>query len=150
MEMGISVREAECRIDVRLFLDEYPRRELGTSHQSVILHEMFLHAAAQGHKEAECMVCWGCQGSASEPDLGAGHSAMELVGYQTPHKEIQDTYHSVYLLRRPPGLPSCGHQLRRKTICNIRSSLTDWMHRHGYPAATGENLESDEEWPPSR
>ena len=24
-EMGISMREAECRIDIELFLDEYPR-----------------------------------------------------------------------------------------------------------------------------
>ena len=37
MEMGISVREAECRIDMELFLDEYPRWELEAPHQSVIL-----------------------------------------------------------------------------------------------------------------
>ena len=79
-ETGISVREAECRIDVGLFLNEYPRWELGAPHQSVILHEMFLHTAKWGQKEAEHMVCWGHQGSASEPNLEAGHSAMELVG----------------------------------------------------------------------
>ena len=28
-ETGTSVRESKCRIDVRLFLDEYPRWELG-------------------------------------------------------------------------------------------------------------------------
>ena len=44
-EMGLSIREAEQRIDTELFLDEYPRWELGALHQSVILHEMFLHAA---------------------------------------------------------------------------------------------------------
>ena len=77
------MRETECRIDVK-----YPRWELGTPHQSVILHKMFLHTAERGQKEAECMVHWGCQGSASEPDLEAGHSAMELVGYQTSCKEI--------------------------------------------------------------
>ena len=42
--MGLSVRETECQIDMGLFLDEYPQWELGTPHQSVILHEMFLHA----------------------------------------------------------------------------------------------------------
>ena len=97
-ETGTSVREAECRIDVRLFLNEYPRWKLGTLHQSVILHEMFLHAAERGQKEAEHMVCLGHQGSASEPDSEAGHSAMELVGYWTSCKEIQDIYQSVYLL----------------------------------------------------
>ena len=44
-EMGISVREVECRIDAELFLNESPRWELGAPHWSVILHEMFLHAA---------------------------------------------------------------------------------------------------------
>ena len=80
-EMGTSVREAEFRIDVRLFLDKYSRWELGTPHWSVILHEMFLHAADRGWKEAEHMVCQGCWASVSEPDPGPGHSAMELVGY---------------------------------------------------------------------
>ena len=96
--MGTSVRDSECKIDVELFLDEYPQWELETPHQSVILHEMFLHAAKRGQKEAECMVCWGHQGSALEPDPEAGHSAMELVGYWTSYKEIRDIYQSVYLL----------------------------------------------------
>ena len=87
-EMGISVRESEHRIDIVLFLDEYPRWELGAPHQSVILHEMFLHATERGQKEAECMVHWGCWGSTSEPDPEAGHSTMELVGYWTTCKEI--------------------------------------------------------------
>ena len=85
--MGTSVRESEHRIDVELFLGEYPRWELGTLHWSVILHEMFLHAAERGWKKAECVVYWGYQGSALEPDPEAGHSTMELVGYWTPHKE---------------------------------------------------------------
>ena len=45
VEVGLSVREAKWRLEVELFLDEYPRWELGAPHQSVILHEMFLHAA---------------------------------------------------------------------------------------------------------
>ena len=38
-----QAREAEQRTGAELFLDEYPRRELGAPHQSIILHEMFLH-----------------------------------------------------------------------------------------------------------
>ena len=86
--MGTSAREAECKIDIRHFLNEYPRWELGSPHQSVILHEMFLHTAERGQKEAEHMACWGHQGNKSEPDLEAGHSAMELLGYWTSHKEF--------------------------------------------------------------
>ena len=85
--MGTSVREAKHRMDVGLFLYKYSR-ELGTPHQSVILHEMFLHAAERGQKKAEHMVHWGHWGSTSEPDPKAGHSAMELVGYQASRKEI--------------------------------------------------------------
>ena len=44
MEVGLLVREAEQRIDIKLFLNEYPRWELGAPHWSVILHGMFLHA----------------------------------------------------------------------------------------------------------
>ena len=44
-ETGLSVREAEARIDAELFFDKYPRWELGAPHWSVILHEMFLHTA---------------------------------------------------------------------------------------------------------
>ena len=147
-ETGILVRETEWRIDVELFLDECPRWELGAPHWSVILHEMFLHAAEQGWKEAEHMVYQGCRGKTSEPDLEAGYSTMELVGYQTSCKEMQDIYHSVYLLRRPLGLPPYGDQQIRRAICNILSSLTSQLHQHGYPAATREGPESEEEWLP--
>ena len=58
-ENGISIRESEHRIDVGLFLNEYPQWELGTPHQSIILHEMFLHATERGQKEAEHMFCQG-------------------------------------------------------------------------------------------
>ena len=43
-EKGISYRESERMVDLELFLDEYPRWGLGTPHQLVVLHEMFLHA----------------------------------------------------------------------------------------------------------
>ena len=52
---GLSYREAKRVVESNLFLDEYPRWNLGSPHRSVILHEMFLHAESRGHKEAECM-----------------------------------------------------------------------------------------------
>ena len=59
-EVGLSIMEAEQSIDAELFLDEYPRWESGAPHQSVILHEMFLHAAKQWQKEEERLICQGC------------------------------------------------------------------------------------------
>ena len=52
-ENNTSICEAEHQIDIGLFLDEYPRWELGTLHRAIILHEMFLHATDRGQKEAE-------------------------------------------------------------------------------------------------
>ena len=54
-EEGLSFREAERVVELELFLNEYSQWGLGTPHQSVILHEMFLHTEAQGQKEAERM-----------------------------------------------------------------------------------------------
>ena len=72
--------------------------ELGTPHQSIILHEMFLYATKRGQKEAECMFHWGHQGSMYDPNSKADQSAVELVGYHTSQKEIRDIYQSLYLL----------------------------------------------------
>ena len=58
---------------------------------------MFLHATKQGQKEVERPIYQGCQGSVWRPDLEVDQSAMELMGYQTSHKEIRDIYHSLYL-----------------------------------------------------
>ena len=80
-EKGISYRESEWMVDSELFLDEYPRWGLGTPHWLVVLHEMFLHAAGQGQKEAEQMFCQGHWGSVPEPEPRADLSTMELVGY---------------------------------------------------------------------
>ena len=103
---------------------------------------MFLHAANRGQKEVECMVHWGCQGCVTGPDPGAVQSAMELVGYWTSCKEIWDVYQSVYLLWRPLGIPSCGEQIRKRTIRDILSPLKDHMQR------CEEDLELQEEWWP--
>ena len=119
-EEGISYRESEWMVDSELFLNEYPQWGLGTPHQSVILHKMFLHAPGQGQKEAECMFCRGCRGSVPEPNHRADQSAMELVGYQTSRKEMRDIYHSVYLLRRSPRSPPVEND-REEELFRIHS-----------------------------
>ena len=125
-----------------------PRVGIGSPSWSVILYKMFLHAAEWGHKEAERLICQVCCSSTSETDLEADYSAMDLVRCQTSHKEICNIYHSVFLLRRPLGLPPCEGQQRRRVICNILSSLMSQLHQHRYPATTREGQESKEEWPP--
>ena len=43
-------------------------------------------------------------------------------------------YHSVYLLRRSPGSPSCMESRRRRAIQDILSSLQTQLQRQMYPA----------------
>ena len=145
-EEGISFRESEWMVDSELFLDEYPQWGLGTPHQLVVLHKMFLHAAGQGQKEAKCMFHQGCRGSVPKPDPGADQSAMELVGYQTSRKEMRDIYHSVYLFRRSPGSPCHEEQQRRRAIQDILSSLTVWLQRWTLPATTEDLGLEEGEW----
>ena len=63
---------------------------------------------------------------------------MELVGYRTSRKEMRDIYHSVYLLRRAPGTPSCGERERRRVIHDILASLTVQLQRQTQSATTEE------------
>ena len=83
--MGLSIREAEQRLDAKLFQDEYPRWDIGAPHQSIILHEMFLHTAEQGEKEGERFIQQGCQHSLPRPDPGADLPTMKPVGYWISH-----------------------------------------------------------------
>ena len=105
---GISFREAQCVVELDLFLDEYPWWDLGTPHWPVILHEMFLHATTRGWKEAEHMCQRGHLSRVREPDLEMDQTALQLIGYCTSWKELRNVYLSVYLLNRALGSPPCG------------------------------------------
>ena len=119
-----------------MFLDEYPQWELRTPHQTVILHEMFLHAVERGWKEVECMCHQGHQSRILEPNPEADQSTMELEGYQMSRKEMWIVYHSMYLLQRCPGSPSCGASRRRRAIQDILSSLQAQLQRQTYSTKT--------------
>ena len=92
------------------------------------------------------MFCQGCWGSVPEPKPGADLSAMELVGYQTSRKEMRDIYHSVYLLRRTPGTPSCGERERRRVIHYMLTSLMVRLQRQTQPTTTGDVSPHAGEW----
>ena len=49
----------EWAVDVDLFLDTQIQWAEDSPHGLVILHEMILHAAAEGQKEAEQVICQG-------------------------------------------------------------------------------------------
>ena len=141
IEVGLSIREAEQRLDPELFLNKYPRWEIEAPHQCIILHEMFLHATQQGRRRqrgsSHEAAGKAYQGLDPEADL----PAIKLVGYWTSKKEIRDLYHSVYLLRRSPGPLPCGPQQGNEAIWDILSSLRNCLHRWVYPATSEEDAE---------
>ena len=116
-------------MESNLFLDEYPRWNLGSLHRLVILHEMFLHAESRGCKEVECMCHRGCQSCVREPNSEEDQSALLLIGDHTSHKELRDVYYSVYSLNRVLGFPSCGKVKRMRAIREILSSLQERLQR---------------------
>ena len=50
------MREMERAVDMDLFLEAQEQWARDSPHCLVILHEMFLHAASEGQKEAEQVV----------------------------------------------------------------------------------------------
>ena len=71
-----------------------------------------------------------------EPNPKADQSALELVGYRMSRKEMQDVYHSVYLLWRCPGFPSCRALRRRRAVQDMLSSLQAQLQRQMHSAKT--------------
>ena len=102
-------------------------------HCPIILPSMFLHTTEEGKKEADRFICCGHQHGLLGPDLKANIPTLQLVGYQTSQKEIQDIYHEVYLIRRLPGPLPCRPQWREEAIQNILSSLRSHLQRWGSP-----------------
>ena len=128
-EEGLSVLEAEHHLDTKLFLDEYPRWDVGGLHCLLILQRMFVHAANEGQKEAEGFICQGYWCTLPSPNPEADVSTIQIVGYWTCQKEIWDLYHEVYLLRRLPGLPPCGPSWVEGAILDILSSIRNQLQR---------------------
>ena len=115
---GLSVQEMEWLMDVELFLEGQARWEADSPHHLVMLHEMFQHASEQEQKEAEHIVCLGCQTRLPKLDLEVEVSAVQLVG---PHnsQEIESLYYEVYKLWRLPGSLPRELELMAKVVSSL-------------------------------
>ena len=97
--------EMERALDVDLFLKAQGQWAKDSPHHLIILHEMFLHAASEGWKEVEQVVCRGHQWHMPQLDSEAGIPAVQLVCLETGREELLDLYLEVYKLHRLPGSP---------------------------------------------
>ena len=97
-------------VDVDLFLEAQEQWAKDSPHQLIILHEMFLHAAYKGWKEAEQVVCQGHQQHMPQLDPKVGIPTVQLVHPEIDREQLLELYLEVYKLHRlpssPPGEPA--------------------------------------------
>ena len=98
------VCKLERVMDVDLFLKAQSKWAEDSPHCLVILHEMFLHAASEGQKEAEQVICQGCQQHMPQLNPEVGIPTIELVGPETSWEELK-IYLEIYKQHRLPGSP---------------------------------------------
>ena len=99
------VHELERVMDVDLFLEAQSKWAEDSPHCLVILHEMFLHAASEGWKEVEWVICRGHWQHMPQLNPEAGIPAFQLVGPETSLEELLKIYLEVYKQHRLPGSP---------------------------------------------
>ena len=99
------VHELERAMDVDLFLEAQSKWAEDSPHCLVILHEMFLHAASEGQKEAEWVIHQGHWQHMPQLNPEAGIPTIELVGPETSQEELLKIYLEVYKQHRLPGSP---------------------------------------------
>ena len=114
------VREMEWLMNVELFLEGQAQWEEDSPHLLVIMHEIFQHAAAEGQKEAEQIVCQGCWQKLPQLNPEAGLPAIQLVGPETSKEELQELYLEVYKLHRLPGSPPGEPALLEEELSSIK------------------------------
>ena len=97
------VCELERAMDVDLFLEIQCNWAKDSPHHPVILHEIFCHAASEGQKEAERIICQGHQQHMPQLDPEVGMPTIKLVGPETSREELLEIYLEVYKLHWLPG-----------------------------------------------
>ena len=108
---GQSVWETKRMMDIKLFLEG--RRTAPTSWSCL---QMFKHAANERWKEAQQIVCQGCQQGLPKLDPEADLSAVQLVGPKTTKEEITSLYLKVYKQQRLPGSPPGEPELIEEVV----------------------------------
>ena len=130
------VREMERIMDVELFLGLQDQCAEDSPHCLVIFYKMFRHAAVEGWKEAEWIVCRGYQQNMPQLNQEVGIPTIQLVGLEMTKEELLEIYLEVYKLHRlpvsPPGEPAI--------LKEVLSSLPDHQgcEEEKAPAATAQ------------
>ena len=110
------MHEMERALDVDLFLEAQEQWAKDSPHHLIIFHEMFLHAKSKGQKEAEQIVCRGCQQYMPQLDPEVDIPAIQLVHLEIGREELLDLYLEVYKMHRLPGSPPGEPAILREVL----------------------------------
>ena len=98
------MHKMERAMDMDIFLGAQDQWAKDSPHCLTILHKMFLHAAFEGQKKAEWIVCLACWWHMPQlnPEVVP---TIQLVWLETSREELLDIYLEVYKLHRLPSSP---------------------------------------------
>ena len=131
-EEGISVSEAERRLDANLFWDEIPRWEPSRPHHPYLYQRMFAHTDAAWQKGYDHGVCQGHWQPLPERDVQVKVPVMELITQETTQEEIIGLYHQVYQLKRNLRVVPCSQDMGEEIYLEILEMLkVQLQHRQG-------------------
>ena len=100
---GILVQEADCHLDFKLFLDEYPRWRADGPQCPYILQRMCTYAKEVGQNEQEWVIHQGHQQPVPREDAEVKTLAVQMEGFWTTQEEIQGIYNEEYQQKRLLG-----------------------------------------------
>ena len=122
---GCQWGRQKSSLTTELFLDEYPRWEIEGPYWSIILHDMFLHAAKEGQKEAERFICQGHWQSLPRLDPEADIPAITLSGVlDLPQRDQRPLPWCISAKKVTQVCLPCGPQARGKM--QSRTSCPPW------------------------
>ena len=126
-ERGISVHEAERRLDAKLFLDEISKwKPVGLNHL-FLFQKMFAHMKAIELKVYHCGNHRSHWQPLLERDLWAKVSAMEMLTPETTQDEVMALYQEVYQLKRNPGEVPCLEDTAKEIQIEISDMLRECL-----------------------
>ena len=88
----------EWVVDVDLFLNAQNQWAEDSPHHLILLYKMFLHAAAEGQKEAKQVTRQGCWWHMPQLDPRVALPTIQLVHPGISRRELLDLYLEVYKL----------------------------------------------------
>ena len=123
----VFVREAERRLDAKVYLEEQKWWLCSGLHLKYLCCEMFVHTATMGQKEHVQVIYHGQREQSLPQSFHEQATAMESINPNFIWEENWGLYQEVYQLQRLPSRSHCEvateEQLQEEILASIREHL---------------------------